>query len=462
MSSYNNRINTIILWGDMFIISISLVLTVLIFHPGNSFSNLVVVILMGGFLVTGWFFTSKNYNLYDEAARQSLISDFFKTGKNILFQAAFISIFLFVVKNPELDRKFVAVYILLISVLLLLQKIFFKKVLMFLSVKGSAKRRVLIVGAGDVGLNFQKILDSHPHLDYHVVGFLDDSPKTFLNGQCLGKISEVNDVLNSHKDIDEIVVALPNHATEGLKIIIQAARQATVRMRIIPDYFHYLSTKYAVSMFEGLPMISIRREPLEEFHWRVIKRLFDFFFSLLVLVFICSWLFPLLAICIKLDSKGPVFFTQMRTGRNKIPFKCIKFRSMRVNEQANSMQAKNNDSRLTRVGKFLRKTNLDEFPQFINVFKGQMAVVGPRPHMIKHTEQYAQLIDRYLVRHLLKSGITGWAQVNGHRGETRHPDEMKARVEHDVWYIENWTILFDIKIIMMTVWNIFKGDKKAY
>ncbi|MEO8795888.1 MAG: undecaprenyl-phosphate glucose phosphotransferase [Daejeonella sp.] len=462
MPSFHSRINTVILWADLFVVSICFFLTVTLFklEHHNPFAFLDFILWL--YLVTGWFFTSKTYNLYDEASRRGLIHDFFKIGKNILFQAVILTMFLFVVKNTEYSRRFVGVYLLLLCVLLPLQKIFYKKIIVYFINIRSVKRRVLIVGAGNVGMNFKKLLNSNPHLGYQIVGFLDDTHKPSLNGQYLGKIQDIESVLTEYNDIDEVVVALPNGASEGLKTIVQAAQQDTVRLRIIPDYFHYFSSKYGIGMFEGLPMITLRREPLEEFHWRLVKRAFDTIFSGLVLIFICSWLFPIIAILIKLESKGPVFFTQLRTGRNKVPFKCIKFRSMQVNNDANSLQARKNDSRLTRVGKFLRKSSLDEFPQFINVFLGEMSVVGPRPHMIKHTEEYSKMIDKYLVRHLLKAGITGWAQVNGHRGETRNPGEMQARVEHDVWYLENWSLVFDIKIIFLTVWNTIKGEQKAY
>lgn len=462
MPSFHNRINTIILWADLVILSISFFLTVFIFKFENSSINLTLDLLLWAFLVTGWFFTAKNSNLYDYASCKSLIDSFFKMAKNILFQAVFISIFLFVVKQPEYSRKFAAIYLTLLSFFLPLQKIFYKKVLVYFLDKRSKKRRVLIVGAGNVGMDFRNLLNSNPHLGYQVIGFLDDVHKESLNGEYLGQIKDIEAVLHSNRDIDEVVVALPNRASESLKTVVLAAQQETVRLRIIPDYFNYYSSRFGISMFEGLPMITFRYEPLQAFHWRVIKRLFDTVFSLLVLIFICSWLFPILAVCIKLDSKGPVFFTQLRTGRNKVSFNCIKFRSMSVNRDAHSVQAMKNDLRFTRFGKFLRKSNLDEFPQFINVLKGEMSVVGPRPHMLKHTEEYGQMVDRYLVRQLLKSGITGWAQVNGHRGETRNPGEMKARVEHDVWYLENWTFIFDIKIICLTVWNTIKGEQKAY
>ena len=462
MASFYNRVNSIVLWTDMVIISISFLITSLTFNKGYNSSMLVLDILLWTFLLTGWYFTARQSDLYEASTGRNLPATILKTAKNILYQAFFIAVFLFVAKHSEYSRRFAFLYISLLCLLLPLQKLIYKKVLIFFINQRSGLRRVLIVGAGKVGMDFYRVITNNTHLGYEVAGFLDDQPQLHLNGQHLGRIDEIEDFLHGNSDLDEIVVALPNAATEQIKHVINAARNETVRVRIIPDYFHYFSSKYGVSMLEGLPIITLRREPLEEYHWRMVKRMFDLVFSFFILVFVCSWLFPLVALCIKLESKGPVFFTQLRTGRNKKAFYCLKFRSMQVNNDAHSRQASKNDSRFTRVGRFLRKTNLDEFPQFINVLKGEMSVVGPRPHMLKQTEEYGHMIDKYLVRHLLKSGVTGWAQVNGFRGETRDPKEMQGRVEHDVFYLENWSMFFDLKIIFLTVWNMFKGDKKAF
>ncbi|HWZ36571.1 MAG TPA: exopolysaccharide biosynthesis polyprenyl glycosylphosphotransferase, partial [Mucilaginibacter sp.] len=231
--------------------------------------------------------------------------------------------------------------------------------------------------------------------------------------------------------------------------------------KIIPEYIK--SKKLMkVENYDHIPVISVRPEPLENMLNRSIKRAFDIFFSLFVIVFVISWLFPILAVIIKLQSKGPVFFTQMRSGKDNVPFKCYKFRSMRVNADSDTMQATRSDSRITPIGAFIRKTSLDEFPQFFNVLIGNMSVVGPRPHMVSHTERYSQLIDQFMVRHFLKPGITGWAQINGFRGETRTTDDMLQRVEADVWYLENWSFLLDLKIIFLTFWNVIKGEENAF
>ena len=193
--------------------------------------------------------------------------------------------------------------------------------------------------------------------------------------------------------------------------------------------------------------------PLDNFSNRLIKRMFDIVFSSLVILFLLSWLFPLIAIIIKLDSKGPIFFRQLRTGIDNEIFSCVKFRTMQVNEDADTKQAQANDSRISRVGAFLRKYNIDELPQFFNVLFGEMSVVGPRPHMLKHTDQYSALISHYKVRHYVKPGVTGWAQVNGYRGLTDELWKMERRVDYDMDYLKNWNFYWDLKIIYLTVFG---------
>jgi exopolysaccharide biosynthesis polyprenyl glycosylphosphotransferase len=206
----------------------------------------------------------------------------------------------------------------------------------------------------------------------------------------------------------------------------------------------------------------VRAEPLENLLNRAIKRCFDIVFSVFIILFVFSWLFPILAILIKLESRGPVFFTQVRSGHNNNPFKCYKFRSMYVNGDADKRQATRNDSRVTKIGAFIRRTSLDELPQFFNVLIGNMSVVGPRPHMLNHTQEYSELIDMFMVRHFLKPGITGQAQVKGFRGETKTVEDMNQRVEADLWYLENWSFLLDLKIIFLTVRNSLVGEENAF
>lgn len=217
-----------------------------------------------------------------------------------------------------------------------------------------------------------------------------------------------------------------------------------------------------MQVMESVPLLTVRREPLQAAYNRVLKRVFDIVFSLGVLLTIYPVMYVIVGILIKISSPGPILFKQKRTGIYGEEFNCYKFRTMRVNQQADLVQAREDDPRKTKIGDFMRRTNLDEFPQFVNVLVGDMSVVGPRPHMLKHTEQYSAIIDKYMVRHLVKPGLTGWAQVTGYRGETKTLEQMEGRVKRDVWYLENWSFFLDLKIIVVTVCNMFTGERNAY
>lgn len=240
------------------------------------------------------------------------------------------------------------------------------------------------------------------------------------------------------------------------------AEKRCIHFKIVPNLSAFINKPAVVHHIRDLPVLTIRNEPLEDVGNRMNKRMFDLAISSLVLVGILSWLIPLVGLLILLESKGPIFFKQKRTGKKNSPFNCLKFRSMHINETADQLQATKSDQRITRIGKFLRKTSLDEFPQFINVFKGDMSIVGPRPHMLKHTQDYAEIVDEYMTRHFLKPGITGWAQIKGYRGEISNPIQIKMRVANDLWYLENWNIWLDVKIIFLTIYTMLKGDEKAY
>ena len=235
-----------------------------------------------------------------------------------------------------------------------------------------------------------------------------------------------------------------------------------IRFYIVPELYHDVKKSMVMEVMESIPLLTIRREPLQSLYNRFLKRAFDIVFSLGVLLTIFPILYIVVGTLIKLSSPGPILFRQKRTGLYGRDFECYKFRTMRVNAEADTRQAVKDDPRKTRIGDFLRRTSLDEFPQFINVLLGDMSVVGPRPHMLRHTEQYSALIDKYMVRHLVKPGITGWAQVTGYRGETRTLEQMEGRVKRDVWYIENWSFFLDLKIIVVTLLNVFHGEQNAY
>jgi putative colanic acid biosynthesis UDP-glucose lipid carrier transferase len=277
----------------------------------------------------------------------------------------------------------------------------------------------------------------------------------------LGNASQLIDYLKANT-IDEVFWKVGQDEDPQLKEIIDYCENNLIRFKLIPYFGLPISGRQPnIDLYRGIPVATLRKEPLQLPFNRMMKRLFDVVFSILVLAVIVPLIFPWVALAIKWNSKGPVFFKQLRSGENNAQFWCYKFRTMTVNTLSDQLQATKNDSRITRVGKFLRKTNFDELPQFYNVLKGDMSVVGPRPHMLKHTEDYSKLVSKFLVRHFAKPGITGWAQVTGLRGETTEVSDMQKRVEADIWYVENWSFVLDIRIVFMTVRNMIVGDENA-
>jgi putative colanic acid biosynthesis UDP-glucose lipid carrier transferase len=334
-----------------------------------------------------------------------------------------------------------------------------------LRAKGKNVKNLLIVGSTESGLSFFNFIKANPHFGYHAVGFVDYKKNESLNGQYKGNIDEIERVIMEYK-VDELIVALPTFDKKQLNKLTRISENKGIRTRIIPDYFNFNSNKYRMEMFGKFPIILVRDEPLNHFFSRFIKRSMDVLLSLLICIFILSWLLPIVAILIKMDSKGSVFYLQPRWGQDNKLFTCLKFRTMRADSNlvvaGKFQQTTEKDNRITKIGAFLRKTSLDEFPQFLNVLWGDMSIVGPRPHAVPHNEESQLLINNYSIRHWVKPGITGWAQVNGLRGETKDFQLMRRRVEFDIWYIENWTPWLDFKIFAMTIYDFIKGDQLAY
>lgn len=262
--------------------------------------------------------------------------------------------------------------------------------------------------------------------------------------------------------IDEMYCSISELTNSQIADIVDFADNNLKILKFIPDSKEIYSKKLRYEYYDYIPVLTLRNIPLEDSANMIIKRTFDIVFSSFVIVFILSWLTPIIAVLIKLESRGPVFFKQSRNGFNYKEFDCYKFRSMTPNKVANSHQATRGDQRVTKVGRFIRKTSIDELPQFFNVLFGDMSVVGPRPHMVSHTNMYAKKIDKFMVRHFVKPGITGLAQVSGFRGEVETDKDIIGRVKYDIFYIENWSLLLDMKIVAQTFINAVRGEDKAY
>ncbi len=296
---------------------------------------------------------------------------------------------------------------------------------------------------------FMGILDENSVFDY--------SKKKELRSKLIEAIKQA-----SQKKIHELYICINPQAIMDLKSLFKLADDYCLRLRFVPDITGNYPDNSVVKPLHQFLSISQRSEPLEEQNNRFVKRLFDIVFSLLIIVFVMSWLYPIIALLIKLQGPGPVIFKQLRSGEKNVPFVCYKFRSMRVNAESDSKQAVKGDSRITKLGQFLRKTSLDEFPQFFNVLKGDMSVVGPRPHMLNHTKEYHEVTENFMVRHFVKPGITGLSQIRGLRGEITDMKYIQERINMDIEYVENWNIISDIKICFLTFYFVFKGDQHAY
>jgi len=330
--------------------------------------------------------------------------------------------------------------------------------------KGINSKNVLIIGVSEESIKLIENFNEELSFGYKVIGYIDqslDENLTKQNVKYLGKIENIKTILTDYK-IDEVYKCI-NDKIVNTKEIISLCEDNFIRIKLIPNFQkHTINRRITTDFYKDQPIIHLRKEPLENILNKTQKRLFDIFFSSLVILTIFPWLFPLVAIIQKLTSKGYVFFLQERSGQDNVVFKCFKFRTMSQNEDNNKIGTLKNDPRITPFGKIIRKTRIDELPQFLNVLIGQMSIVGPRPHMVKHTEEYSKLVDEFLVRQFVKPGITGWAQTTGYIDESKKLQEMTDKVKKDVWYIENWSFLLDIKIIGMTILNIFKKDENAY
>ena len=320
------------------------------------------------------------------------------------------------------------------------------------------KRRIAVVGYDDCAHKLTEKLKKKAN--NYFISHLDQE-NIITNSTDAAVLSDYIEFAKKNH-INEFYISVPEYEDSAITVLTEEAEKHCIRVNFIAPQENLASGFYHVYYIGGLPVLQRYREPLRRLHKQLIKRGFDLLVSTLVIVFILSWLMPIVSLLIKLESKGPVFFKQLRSGRDNNSFMCLKFRSMRTNNLSDVIQATKDDERITGIGAFLRKTSLDEFPQFINVFLGDMSIAGPRPHMLHHTEQYSGQVNHYMVRLYLKPGLTGWAQVNGYRGEIKNLELMKNRVEHDIWYMENWSILLDIKIMFLTLKNILTGEENAY
>ena len=448
---YSKYINPLLLTIDIIIINSTLLLVL-----AKEYAS----IKLNVFLIIFWCvsaFIIDYYKIYRHTSLYKLFSLLFK--QNILYSLGFFTYFTLFKEGDVINLQFKT---LLSSVVL----IAFFKILYFSLIKnyrrlGNNYRKIVFLEKDKTTEKIIALFQEKKYLGFIVKGFFSKSVHEG-NLLFLGDKSKIyNYVLTN--SIDEIYATLSRISKPDLKLLTKFSNDHNIKLKLIPNSTELYSKRQKEEVYEeGFKILGVKELPFDVLENKIIKRGFDIVFSSLIILFILSWLTPILFILIKLESKGNLFFKQEREGLNGNRFNCYKFRSMKVNKQANTHRAIKNDSRITKIGKFIRSTSIDELPQFFNVLIGDMSVVGPRPHMNTHSLKFEKEVNNYIKRHAVKPGITGLAQIRGYRGEIKEKSDIENRVRLDVFYIENWSFLFDIKIIFQTVFNLFNGDENAY
>lgn len=407
------------------------------------------------FTTISWLIISWNiqfYEVYRFTKSIEILGKIIKQG-SLFFLVNFAYLgYYFKFSSPSQMMNYIILSIALITFVKFFIYFFLRK---FRTFFGGNFRKVIIVGTGKKANQLAEFFNENLDYGYKLERIFEFKKEKDLEfEQCFSFVNANN--------IDEIYCSLASFNNTDINRFVDFTDNNLKVLKFLPDNKDVLSRNLILDYYGYIPIISLRNTPLDKHANKLLKRVFDIVFSSLIILLIMSWLIPILAILIKLESKGPVFFKQKRNGLNYEEFSCIKFRSMRLNDIADLEQVSKNDPRITKIGKFMRKTSIDELPQFFNAFIGTMSVVGPRPHMVSHTEMYAKSVDKFMVRHFIKPGITGLAQTNGFRGEVENEHDIINRVKYDIFYLENWSLLLDIKIIVLTIYNAAKGDKKAY
>lgn len=398
------------------------------------------------------------YTLYSKR-NYYFLDNFRSRVKHISLRMFVFALVLFVLANPFLPNDF-SFQILLqyIGIFYFLKISVFYFIYKYLDYKrrnGKYLRNIAILGLRENDVLFGYLIEKNPTLGFNLIGYIadtddyDKSDKTII-----GKIDEIETLAIRHQIEKVFVTPSKYFEVENARKLLAICNRIGLKARYVMMNTYWNERRVNDADFvNSLAIYNPQEIPLDNFSNRLFKRVFDIVFSSAVILLLFSWLLPIIALIIKLDSKGPVFFKQQRTGIDNEIFNCLKFRTMQVNDDADSKQAQPDDSRISRVGGILRKYNIDEMPQFFNVLFGEMSVVGPRPHMLKHTDQYSALINHYKVRHYVKPGVTGWAQVNGYRGLTDELWKMEKRVDFDMDYLKNWNFFWDLKIIYLTLFG---------
>ncbi len=435
-------------------VDILIILGVIFFVGDKNFYTVPFLI----YSILSWIIIAFNINFYKVYRFTSTFKVFnLLFIQFLIFTLVFFTYFTIFREGTIVDNQFLILTSITVGIT-------FFKLLSFYALKryrfeGKNFRNVVVIGLDDTSEKVTEFFNKKINLGYRFFGFFSD--KKNGHKKYLGTLNDSFSYILEN-EIDEIYCTLSTLTKVQIKEFTKFANKHSKIIKLIPDSTELYSKNLDSQYYDNILVFNVKKLPFETPENHYFKRTFDIVFSFFVIVFLLSWIIPLLWIIIKLESKGPLFFKQEREGLGGNHFTCYKFRSMRLNTMSTKKHVTKNDARVTNIGAFMRKTSLDELPQFFNVLKGEMSVVGPRPHIENLSFEYQKDIDNYLERHAVKPGITGLAQISGYRGEVKNKSDIKNRVQLDVFYIENWSFLLDMKIIVQTVLNVFKGEEKAY
>lgn len=412
-----------------------------------------------------WYFSARSTGLYDNSRYKMYSIDAYNILKNIFFQIVCLMLVFFIIKERALTRIFFIVYFSLVTIFIFFGKISVRLILRVFREKFNDSGKVVIIGANELGRNVYDKLCNHS-VGYNVIGFIDDNPEPAKDKNILGTISDIETII-SRESIGIAFIALSKIDLETLENIIEICRKHVVEVKIIPDVASYYLKNYKYSFLADIPVVSVSIDKLAEPYWRVVKRIFDVCITLFLTLIIFSWFIPVIIILHKIFNHGPIFYKSERWGKGGKPFRIYKFRTMLLDDGKKTNEQKIvptqiNDPRVTKFGRILRKTSLDELPQFYNVLKGDMSIIGPRPFDSNEAVIMKQILGNYMIRYYVKPGITGWAQINGYRGGTQDLEKMQKRIDTDNWYMHNWTFGLDVQILFYTILKLFTGDTNAY
>lgn len=456
MINNQKSIHTIRLLSDLIILNISFIFAAVLAQSWETLlfrKNMFILLLIQNLL---WNPLANSFKLYDEFVNWVPSTSILNLFKIILVQTIIAVFFIFIYREGLFTRIFIIEFSISLFLFLIIKQYFLRKLLKTLRKRGVNFHNLAIIGNGEQAKALAEVIKKNPQLGFNLLGMIDDG----LSAGSLGSVALLEKII-LEKKIDTILIELKAHETDAIKQIIRIADRLAISSYLVPDYSQFLVNKFKMNYLGEFPIISFRSNTLDEFQLRLIKRTFDLLFALVVLVTIAWWLFPLIAILIKIDSHGPALFVQKRNGYKYKSFLFFKFRTLTLAASSDTNSTKpitDEDDRITKIGRFLRKSNLDELPQIFNIFLGNMSVVGPRPHTIPFDKLYSDMVEVIKLRYRVKPGLTGWAQIHGFRGDKINAEESKRwtaeRIRYDNWYIENWSLWLDIQIVFSTIWQM--------